>query len=496
MRTSYRLLALGAVALVAACQDSAPVGPDAGNSEGITFTSAETGSVIAGRYIVVFKEGTTDAPGLARRLTQAHGGKVRRTYEHAIKGFSAELPEAAAAALRRNPNVASVEQDQVVRKHATTQTGATWGIDRIDQLDLPLSGTYTYTPDGTGVTAYILDTGIRFAHVEFGGRAVSGFDAIDGGTADDCDGHGTHVAGTVGGTTFGVAKKVQLVAVRVLDCAGSGTWEGVIEGIDWVTANAQKPAVANMSLGGGAISAVDQAVANSIASGVFYSLSAGNGNQGGKPIDACQQSPARTPAAMTVGATTSSDTESSFSNYGTCVDILAPGSAIVSSYYTSNTATASASGTSMAAPHVTGAAALYLDANNGSTPAQVTNALKAAATPNTISLHRSSAGGGTPNLMLYTGFMNGGTEPPPAETAPANLTLAKATKGKQSSVNLSWTGGSAASVTVRRNTVAVATTANDGSYSDNLGRSPSGTYTYQVCNSPGTLCSDTASVTY
>jgi subtilisin family serine protease len=259
----------------------------------------------------------------------------------------------------------------------TTQTDATWGLDRIDQRARTLTTTFNYTNTGTGVKAYIIDTGIRFNHAEFGGRVTSGFDAVDDGSADDCNGHGTHVAGTVGGTTYGVAKGVDLVAVRVLNCSGSGTWSGVIAGIDWVTGNHSEgtPAVANLSLGGGANSSVDQAVRNMIADGVATAVAAGNGNQGGRAQDACKYSPARVTDAMTIGATTRTDTKARWSNYGNCVDWFAPGVDITSAWHTSATATNTISGTSMATPHTAGVAALYLEANPGASAASVRNAL-------------------------------------------------------------------------------------------------------------------------
>ena len=258
-----------------------------------------------------------------------------------------------------------------------TSSVETAGGERIDQRSLPLSGTYSYTATGSGVTAYIIDTGIRFSHAEFGGRATSGYDAVDGGTADDCNGHGTHVAGTVGGSSYGVAKSVALVAVRVLDCGGSGSTAGVIAGIDWVTGNHAPgaPAVANMSLGGGASTALDTAVQNSIGDGVSYAIAAGNGNQGGRAQDACKYSPARVSEAMTVGATDKTDTKTSWSNYGNCVDWFAPGLSITSAWNTSDTATNTISGTSMATPHTTGVAALYLQGNPGASPATVRTAL-------------------------------------------------------------------------------------------------------------------------
>lgn len=385
---------------VAACADPSsvpPLGPDMAQqaAEAPVMSVQGAGKAIAGSYIVVLKS----APGLARAAEVARGlgvSTVRHEYSRALKGFAANLSDAEAARIARDPRVAYVEQDQVVTIDVT-QSGATWGIDRIDQRALPLSTTYTYSNTGAGVKAYIIDTGIRFSHNEFGGRATSGFDAVDGGMADDCNGHGTHVAGTTGGSTYGVAKGVSLVAVRVLDCAGSGTTSGVIAGIDWVTSDhaAGASAVANMSLGGGASTALDNAVTNSINDGVTYAIAAGNSNR-----DACKFSPARTPAAITVGATTTADARASYSNFGTCLDIFAPGSSITSSWYTSNTATNTISGTSMAAPHVAGVAALYLQGSPGASPVTVRNALVANATANVV----TSAGRGSPNLLLYTNY--------------------------------------------------------------------------------------------
>jgi subtilisin family serine protease len=329
------------------------------------------------RFIVVFKDfATPQAAPAAREISGRFGARPDAVYEHALKGFAVSLPPGLATKLAADDRVAYVEQDAEVTTTAT-QTGATWGLDRIDQRALPLNGTYSYTSTGSGVTAYIIDTGIRFSHAEFGGRAVSGYDAVDGGTADDCNGHGTHVAGTVGGSSYGVAKSVALVAVRVLDCGGSGSISGVIAGIDWVTGNhgPGAPAVANMSLGGGASTALDTAVQNSIGDGVSYAIAAGNGNQGGRAQDACKYSPARVPEAMTVGATDKTDTKTSWSNYGNCVDWFAPGLSITSAWNTSDTATNTISGTSMATPHTTGVAALYLQGNPGASPATVRTAL-------------------------------------------------------------------------------------------------------------------------
>lgn len=361
---------------------------------------------IPGRYIVVFEDWAAGGRGhgsaaesVAAELSAIYGGRSDRVFRFAINGYSAEMNEAQAAALSRDPRVKYVEEDGVMSID-TTQTNATWGIDRIDQRDLPLSGTYNFEADGSGVNVYIIDTGIRATHVDFGGRVSGGFSAInDNRGTDDCNGHGTHVAGTTGSATYGVAKNVHLTPVRVLNCQGSGTTSGVISGVDWVTANHISPSVANMSLGGGASTSLDSAVTNSINSGVVYAVAAGNSN-----TDACSQSPARAAAAITVGSTTSTDARSSFSNFGTCVDIFAPGSSITSLWKTSDTATNTISGTSMASPHVAGVAALVLQGNPGASPATVANDIRTNATSGKI----SSVGSGSPNLLLFMGFTGGG----------------------------------------------------------------------------------------
>ncbi|MDQ6870607.1 MAG: S8 family serine peptidase [Gemmatimonadota bacterium] len=418
---------------VTACQDASGPGSQV-RSVAQKIVSASRSGPISGSYIIKFRDDMNgqDIENSARSLVKLHAGSLKHVYKSALKGFAVEnLSAAAASALANDPRVEFIEQDQVMSA-ITTQTGATWGLDRVDQRALPLDRSYTYYVDGTGVTVYIIDTGINFTHPDFEGRASKGIDEITAnGTAADCNGHGTHVSGTVGGKTYGLAKKVKLVAVRVLDCSGSGTSSGVIAGIDWVTANRVLPAAANMSLGGGKDVLLNQAVARSVAAGVTYAVAAGNST-----ADACNSSPSSEPSAITVGATDNTDTFAYFSNYGPCVDINAPGVNVTSDWL--GTGTNTISGTSMASPHVTGGAALYLSANPSATPAQVSSALTSNATTGVI----KSIPGSTANLLLYTAFIAAPPPGPPA--APSLSSPANGATGVSTSPTLSWSASSGA----------------------------------------------------
>lgn len=410
------LLALFSMS-IASCRDaSSPTGPNAKRMELATsnlkrFAVQKHDHRIQDEYIVVFDNTVDDVKGRAAALATVSGGSLRFTFTTSLKGFAGHMSAQAAAAIAEHPGVAYVEQDQEVRANEVQTYTPSWGIDRIDQTLLPLDGQYSYGSTGSGVSVYIIDTGIRKTHVQFGGRAIGGYSSVsDAYGTDDCHGHGTHVSGTIGGSQVGVAKSATLYAVRVLDCNGSGSVSGVIAGIDWVTANRRIPAVANMSLSGDFSDALNTAVQNSINSGVTYVVAAGNA-----ATDACGYSPSSAGSALTVAASTVGDEQASYSNFGPCVDIYAPGTSILSAWSTSDDILVKASGTSMASPHVAGAAALYLQSNPAASPAQVSQAILASATVNALTLVPSN----TQNRLLrVNGPADGAVLPPPPSPTP------------------------------------------------------------------------------
>lgn len=358
--------------------------------------SSQAKGIIKNQYIVILNKDAGPSKDFAQNIAKQHAGKVLQSYDTVLKGFAIYLPDTAGAAfieaMKKNPHVLSVESDTIVNIDATTQSNPDWGLDRIDQKALPLNSTYSYLQTGSGTTAYIVDTGILSSHQEFSGRVLSGYTAIsDGNGTTDCNGHGTHVAGTVGGTTYGVAKNVNLVPIRILGCDGSGASSNVIAGLDWILKNGKKPAVVNMSLGGATSSSLDSAVENLYNNGYVMVVAAGHSN-----TDACTSSPARVSKAITVAATDNTDTRASYSNYGSCVDIFAPGSQINSSWIGSNTATKILNGTSMATPHVAGVVAEMLQSTPTASPQTISTNLLNQASSNVV-----KNPSGSPNRLLY-----------------------------------------------------------------------------------------------
>jgi subtilisin family serine protease len=436
---------------------------------------------IPGKYIVMFEDSAagsrgvnSNAEAVSNELAAIYGGKVENVYKHALNGYSTEMSEKEMEALSRDPRVKFVEEDGMATA-STTQTGATWGIDRIDQRNLPVDTNYNYNADGTGVTAFVLDTGVLSTHEEFGGRVIAGYSGNFANT-EDCNGHGTHVAGTLGGATYGVAKNVTIVPVRVLGCTGTGSFAAIIAGVDWVTANHSGPSVANMSLGGPKTAALDLAVNNSINSGITYAVAAGNSLNG----NACLVSPAGIPAVITVSATDINDVRPLNANIGFCVDIFAPGVNVTSAWFNSPTATNTISGTSMASPHVAGAAALYLQTNPTASAADVTFALQNNATPDKVINPLSF------NLLLYTGFI---TPPPTIAVNPASMSFAAVAGGANpasQALNITNTGGGTLNWTATSDatwlsaTPATGTGAGSPAVSVNIAGLSAGTYTGNI----------------
>ena len=432
-RWARRLAGLGTAAVTALAMATVSATGSTAAAEG-EILGADNPTAIEDSYIVIFKDSAAAVAGvdaLTGRLSAKYDATVDHTYRHALNGFAATMGEKAARQLAAEGDVAYVQQNGTVKVTATQPNPPSWGLNRIDQRNLPLDTSYTYPNTGSNVTAYIIDTGIRTTHTDFGGRATWGTNTVDGNNTD-CNGHGTHVAGTVGGSAYGVAKGVRLIAVKVLNCAGSGSFAGVAAGIDWVTGHhTSGPAVANMSLGGsGSDPTGESAVRRSIADGVTYAIASGNSSS-----NACNFTPARVAEAITVNASDSADNRASFSNFGTCTDIFAPGVGITSAWSSGDSATNTISGTSMAAPHVAGGAALILGGSPALTPAQVATTMFTNSTPNKI----GNPGSGSPNRLLFVNT-GGGTPGGPQVNDPGSQTTRR---GVAVSLQMSATGGTA-----------------------------------------------------
>lgn len=500
MRTTLRsatAATLGAFAL-AACSDSTTsvTAPESEFAAGSAVAAASSNAAVD--VIVTFDDSERDPSGRARALMNQLNGSTKHTYQHALKGFAARMSPQAVAQLERVKGIKRIEADGVAQVDGTI-TARSWGQDRLDQRVLPLNQTYTFATSGTGVRVYILDTGINGNHQEFTGRMLPGFSGFGDNNTADCHGHGTHVAGTAAGATAGVAPGAFVVPVRVASCTGSVSWSTAIAGLDWIIAqkNANKsvPMVANMSLGGGLSSSLNDAVTRTVQAGIVMAVSAGNSN-----VDACTQSPAAAPNALTVGGTDNTDTKASWSNWGSCVDIFAPGASINSAAWSSNTGYSLKSGTSMASPHVAGVAALILSSYPTYTPNQVRSAMIDGGTLNVV----KSAGTNSPNVLLSNLFSATTTPadtavtapppPPPAPVAAPTLSISRQVSKSSNTARLSWANVAGTSAEIWRNGARILVTANDGAQNDSkLAR---GSYSYRVCNVGATSCSPTVTVTF
>lgn len=437
-------------------------------------------------YIIQYNDSVSDVKGQTQKILKKYNARAKHEYNTVIKGFSAELSDVDVAELRQSPSILRIEADGIVSISTDTTVVATglWGLDRINQRTLPLDGMFSYSSDPVDVRIYIMDTGVLTTHDEFSSRILTGYSALVDPSYLDCNGHGTHVAGTAAGSTTGVARRALIVPVRVIDCNGSGTWSGIIAGIDWVTQqknnNPLVPMVANMSVGGGYNMTVTDAINRSISAGVVYVVAAGNSG-----ADACSYTPSSTPQAITVASVNSNDTRSSWSNYGSCVDIFGPGESIFSSYLGGNSSYATLSGTSMSSPHVTGVVALMLSKNPTYNAAQIASALTDSATKNII----IDAGTGSPNSLLYT-FTGRSIIQPPVENIVFSVT--KQSNRKKLSAQLKWSGAIGSNVTIYKNNVVLAVTPNDGAYADSAVQRGV-TYVYKICTS---TCSQQITVSF
>lgn len=498
MKTRHSWSAL-ALATLVACGDA--VAPDAESQYGVRRPDTQQPDSLRvpateASYIVVFRPGVADPDSLTDQLSRTHGGQVSFRYHSVLNGFAGKFPVQALEGIRRNPNVELIEVDAEVQHQVVAMEGwgLPWGLDRIDQRSGQLDGTFSYDRTGAGVTVYLVDSGIRFSHAEFGGRAVFGFDSY-GGDGSDCNGHGTHVGGSIGGNTVGVARAVKLVSVRVLSCSASGYVSSIIAGLDWIAAHKSGPSVANLSIGSPAYDPLDRAVRGLTQAGVTVIVAASNYN-----LDACNYSPARERSAITVGASNALDLKASFSNWGPCVDLFAPGHNILSADFASDSGTTWKNGTSMAAPHVAGAAALFLEGNPGASPSEVEAALRLQSTQGVVALSNSEH-----NDLLFIGA--GATQPPPPVVPPPppppvevgiELTVAGTKEKAKAFLDLGWRGASGSLVRVVLNSAILASSApNNGSYRYQVEGKGRKTYVFQVCETEGLLrCSSPVSITF